>query len=272
MDFYINSKFEVNHYRFYSDKVSRDVRLAVLADLHNCMCEDGGRQLFHVIEGEEPDVIVLAGDMVNSVSGTDMKPVMEFIRLLNEHYPVVYGMGNHERKVLEGPCLFAERRAFAEGLKHSGVRLLSNAHKNLWDSGIRISCLDLPLKYFRRHDHLPLEVSDLYEMLGEPDRRYFNVLIAHDPQYFMTYSEYGPEVILSGHMHGGVIRFPFLGGFISPKLRLFPRYTSGSFERKGSRMIVSKGLGMHTIKVRVNNPTELVIADITGAKNNGKQS
>lgn len=265
MDFYINSRLEVNHYKFHSKKVRRDVRLAVLADLHNCMCEDGGRQLFHVIEAEKPDVIVIAGDMVDAVEGMEPGPIMKVIKLLHEHYPVIYGMGNHERKVLEGRHLRKEKKSFAEGLKAAELKLLSNSYKYLWDSGIKVSCLDLPISYFRRYDQLPLDVSEIRESIGELDTGYFNVLIAHDPQYFMTYSEYGPELILSGHMHGGVIRLPFLGGLVSPKLKLFPKYTAGLFERKGSRMIVSKGLGMHTVKVRVNNPTELVIVDITGA-------
>ena len=271
MDFYINSKLEISHYTFHSSKVSGDVRLAVLADLHNCMCEDGGRQLFHVIDSEKPDVIVIAGDMVDGVEDTDPLPVLNAIKMMHEHYPVIYGMGNHERKILTGRHLTRERARFRKGLEEAGLKLLSNSYKYIWDSGIKVSCLDLPIEYFRRYDQLPLDVMDIKEKLGRLDDRYFNVLIAHDPQYFMTYSDYGPEVILSGHMHGGVIRFPYLGGLVSPKLKLFPRYTAGMFERNGSRMIVSKGLGMHTIKVRVNNPTELVIVDITG-KQNGKQS
>ncbi|MBQ8956379.1 MAG: metallophosphoesterase [Lachnospiraceae bacterium] len=265
MYLYINSKLEISHYKFHSEKVRRDVRLAVLADLHNCMCEDGGRQLFNVIDGEKPDVIVFAGDMIDA-SFCD-PAVMQAMKLMHEHYPLIYGIGNHERKLVEDRQSARVRKIFRKGLQDAGLRLLSDSYKYLSDSGIKISCLDLPVFYFRRFDQPQLDVRQIREKLGDIDNKYFNVLIAHDPQYFEAYSDYGPELVLSGHMHGGVVRIPFLGGLVSPKLKLFPDYTAGLFERKETKMIVSKGLGMHTIKVRVNNPTELVIVDITGNRN-----
>lgn len=264
MKFYFRSELEITHYNFHSKKVRRDVRLAVLADLHNCMWEDGGRQLFNVIDGEHPDVIVIAGDMVDGKRRSDPSRAMRVIGLLNRHYPVIYGMGNHERKLIESKELICERKIFRKELEKTGLKILSNSYKYLDDTGVKLSCFDLPLDYFKRFVSLKLSAGQIESSLGELDSRYFNVMIAHDPQYFKAYSDYGPELILSGHMHGGVIRIPHLGGLVSPKLKLFPEYDAGLYERKGSSMIVSKGLGMHSIPVRINDPTELVIVDIYG--------
>ena len=60
-----------------------------------------------------------------------------------------------------------------------------------------------------------------------------------------------------------------LGGVISPRLHLFPRYDGGKFTCGNSTMIVSRGLGMHTIPFRFNNPGELVDITIRKRKNNG---
>jgi predicted MPP superfamily phosphohydrolase len=49
---------------------------------------------------------------------------------------------------------------------------------------------------------------------------------------------------------------------LSPKLRLFPEYAAGFFEKNNTKMRISSGLGMHTIHLRINNPPELVIVDI----------
>lgn len=94
-------------------------------------------------------------------------------------------------------------------------------------------------------------------LIGEKTNIY-TILVAHNPEYFDDYAEWGANLVLSGHIHGGMVRLPYLGGVISPKVRLFPEYDAGLFEKNGSYMILSRGLGMHTIPVRINNRAELV--------------
>ena len=60
-------------------------------------------------------------------------------------------------------------------------------------------------------------------------------------------------------MHGGIVRLPLLGGVVSPRIRLFPKYDGGRFDEEGAVMIVSRGLGSHTIPVRIFNPGELSV-------------
>ena len=67
--------------------------------------------------------------------------------------------------------------------------------------------------------------------------------------------------MLAGHYHGGIVRVPGVGGLISPQLQLFPAYSRGMFVKQGHRMIVSSGLGSHTVRLRINNPPELVVID-----------
>ena len=262
MKFYINSGFETTHYSIKSKKIRRDIRLAVLADLHNCMLEDMGRRLFHEVDKEAPDLVIKAGDMVDSIKGSDPTRVMKVVGMIHEHYPVIYGMGNHEKKILQGGFLHRERAQLIRGLNDARLKILSDSYKYIEDTGIKVSCLDLDLSYFCRGLFKPLSVRQIEEKIGELERDKFNILIAHDPQYFVPYSDYGSDLVLSGHMHGGIVRLPYLGGVVSPKLRLFPEYDAGSFERKASRMLVTKGLGCHTIQLRINDPTELMIVDL----------
>lgn len=72
-------------------------------------------------------------------------------------------------------------------------------------------------------------------------------------------------MVLSGHLHGGIARLPLLGGVISPQFRLFPRYSGDCYEKDGKYIVVSKGLGTHTINFRFWNPAELVVLDIIPA-------
>ncbi|MFR1307576.1 MAG: hypothetical protein ACLSCO_00895 [Gallintestinimicrobium sp.] len=49
---------------------------------------------------------------------------------------------------------------------------------------------------------------------------------------------------------------------ISTSYRLFPKYDGGYYEQNQKKMIVSRGLGSHTIPVRLFNPAELVVIDL----------
>ena len=58
------------------------------------------------------------------------------------------------------------------------------------------------------------------------------------------------------------MNIPLLGGVISPQLKLFPKYDAGVFKIGDSTMILSRGLGTHTVPVRVNNKAEVIIIDL----------
>ena len=78
------------------------------------------------------------------------------------------------------------------------------------------------------------------------------ILMAHHPLYAETYWKWGADLVLSGHLHGGIARLPLLGGVISPQFRLFPRYSGDCYEKDGKYIVVS-------------NPAELVVLDIIPA-------
>ena len=72
-------------------------------------------------------------------------------------------------------------------------------------------------------------------------------------------ARWGADLTVSGHIHGGLMRLPVLGGVISPRLCLFPHYDGGRFTKAGREMILSRGLGTHTLPIRIFNPGELVV-------------
>ena len=87
-------------------------------------------------------------------------------------------------------------------------------------------------------------------------------MLAHNPAYFEAYASWGADLTLSGHVHGGIMRLPWLGGVLSTSLTLFPKYDGGEFRLGEKRMIVSRGLGSHTIPIRIFNPAELVAVEL----------
>ena len=127
---------------------------------------------------------------------------------------------------------------------------------------MEICGLELERCYYQRLRLKNMEKSYLNGLLGKSREDCYELLIAHNPDYFKEYAAWGADLTLSGHVHGGVMRLPYLGGVISPMLHLFPKYDGGMFKEYGRLMILGRGLGMHTIPVRVFNPGEVVVVDL----------
>lgn len=85
------------------------------------------------------------------------------------------------------------------------------------------------------------------------------MLLAHRPGMFSLYSSYQFDAILSGHVHGGQVRLPFIGGLVAPNQGLFPKYTAAKYEKEDSVMIVSRGLGNSIFPQRIFNRPEAIV-------------
>ena len=118
--------------------------------------------------------------------------------------------------------------------------------------------------YYQKFCWADFQEEELERILGKPDEEYYNILLAHNPVYFHAYAQWGADLTVSGHLHGGIIRIPGIGGVITPQARLFPRYDAGHFRWKGRDLVVSRGLGTHTINLRIFNPPELSVIRLKG--------
>lgn len=240
------------------------VKIAVLTDLHNSLLKDGER-IIDAVRKERPELIILAGDMLLSHSDQrrENKKTAELINGLCDIAPLFYGMGNHETAVSNREYLKHLWPDFLNNLTNKEA-LLRNSSKNIYVKGKKINIygLELPEKYYKRFNKLKPTGEEIDNLIGKIDNSAYNILIAHNPDFFKQYTEWGADLILSGHNHGGMVRLPFFGGVISPRPAIFPKYDYGLFQNEDAIMIVSGGMGSHTIKIRLNNKPELVIVKL----------
>ncbi|MCR4588317.1 MAG: metallophosphoesterase [Lachnospiraceae bacterium] len=263
------SHFQKVFYTFESPKLHRDLKMIFLSDLHNNKYGPDNAQLIHAIEEENPDLILVGGDMLNAKkSGSDdygqkMDHAVQLLRYLSEHYTVYHALGNHEDRARNHPEKYG--KLYVEYVSRlPKVHFLDNDSVLLDEYGIRLSGLSLRKKWYLHFQKEQPSVSELEQCCGKVEEERFEILLAHHPDYFSAYEKYGADLILAGHVHGGIVRLPLLGGVISPSLRLFPKYDSGLFTGKDPsvHMIISRGLGVHSIKVRLFNPGELTICNL----------
>ncbi|MCR5507666.1 MAG: metallophosphoesterase [Lachnospiraceae bacterium] len=264
---YVQSRgFRVVRYSFINKKLKKDsYRFAFISDMHDHVHGDDNREVLEAIDREGVDAIFLAGDMVTS----SMEPkyrqdnALRFIKALSSKYPVYYGIGNHEEKLRRCPDSFPGiyERLVSE-LDECGAHMLINEKVSIEDAGIDVYGLDLEHEYYRKLKTRWIPDDYLERRLGRNDTDRISILLAHNPEQFDKYVLWKPDYVLSGHVHGGIVNLPFLGGAVSPQLKLFPRYDAGLFEKEGSTMILNRGLGAHTIPVRVFNKAEVVVVDL----------
>lgn len=257
------NRFHVVKYQLYSNKIKEEHHYVVLADLHNKSYGEKNGKLLRSIDKLAPEAILIAGDILTAKPENSYEVALELIKNLASKYPVYYGMGNHETRLFLYPEVYGDMgKNYEEDLKKIKVDFLRNESRECKDN-IRITGLDMKRDYYKRFKKHPMDISYLTETLGEVKPEEYEILLAHNPEYFEEYARWGADLVLSGHVHGGMMRLPILGGVVSPAFRLFPKYDGGLFKIGTSTMILSRGLGMHTIPIRIFNPGELISVKIS---------
>lgn len=253
-----SNRFVVREYTIESHKLSRDHEFLFLSDLH---CKSYGKnnsKLLKAIDEIHAEAIFLGGDMVTAHAGKETDTPAFFVRELCKRLPVFYSEGNHEARLKWYPEDYGDMYdKYIEKLDKIPVKILDNEKVGFED--IDIYALSIERKYYIRRIKANYKDDHTEKLVGPNDESRFSILMAHDPEYFEAYAKWKPDLVLSGHNHGGIANLPFVGGVISPRLKLFPHYDGGLFEEFGSKMILSRGIGSHTIPSRFFNPGELIV-------------
>ena len=98
--------------------------------------------------------------------------------------------------------------------------------------------------------------AEVREIYGDA----FWLLLAHRNDRFPTeYAALGADLTLSGHAHGGLIRLPFTDGLIGSNRTWFPSWTAGLYEKDGSALFVTRGLGNSGRTFRLFNRPEIAV-------------
>lgn len=265
------ASMEIKTYEIQTDKLKKDerpLRIVMLSDLHDRLWGKGQRQLLDAIDSLSGDMVLCSGDMLIGREQALMENAITLFEGLSKRkLPVIVSNGNHESRMRRQVGTYGRQYQYYAGrLRDMGIRILENeVYRMKFGSGyLSIYGYEMPMRYYRKFRSYPYDTEDLRKRFGVPDDDAFHILLAHNPVYFETYAEWGADLTLSGHLHGGIIRIPGIGGLITPQAKLFPRYDRGMFERDGKYMVVSAGLGEHTVPIRIFNPPQLICIVIRG--------
>lgn len=257
------NRFEIVEEELTLPKLQKECRFVLISDVHNKVYGDKNAPFIKAVKKINPDFIVLAGDLVTSKAGEDMTPGIELVRALGKDFKIYYGLGNHESKIKEQRDKFGNQfETLKKKVETENILLLDNGSAEISEYNIKITGLELSLEYFAHFKIKKMEEDYLKNVVGTADNRKCNILIAHNPDYFSEYAKWGADLVLSGHVHGGIMRLPFLGGVIAPSYRLFPKYDGGIYRENGAVMLLGRGMGSHTLPFRFFNPAQLYVVTL----------
>ena len=254
-------------------KLSSDSEPVILyfSDLHGVSFGKNNDKLIEAIDSIKPDAIIIGGDMIIDKykhlkqDSTAKENAISLLNRLCEKYTVYYGLGNHETKSGLNDKLKAEYKNYLYRIDNKNLHIMSNKHEYVTIKGTRfcIYGLEIEPKYYSKKKLRKIDADYVFNKLGEePEHKHsIPLVISHNPDSFDACAKWGAEYVLSGHNHGGFVRLPFIGGVIGSNFRLFPKYSAGIYKHKEytSTMLLSRGLGCHTIKFRLFNKPELIV-------------
>lgn len=259
--------FRVRKYKVKTKKnigIQNCVKVIFLSDLHNCVYGNKNDKLYKAIQAEMPDMILIGGDMLVAKEGSSVQEALEFVKKLPHICQVYYTNGNHEQRMKENTDIYGDTyERYKAKLENCGVCFLENKAENIEKNGMKFSIygLELDSSVNRKFKKADVTEKTVEEKIGKKGKDY-SILMAHNPSYMDAYKKWGADLILSGHLHGGLVRCPGIGAVVTPQGFLFPKY-SGEMRREGEQtIVVSRGLGSHTINIRLFNMPEVIAIEV----------
>ncbi|HEY2323605.1 MAG TPA: metallophosphoesterase [Thermoanaerobaculia bacterium] len=219
-------------------------RIVELGDLHVGLFtrESRLRQFFETAQAQRPDVVVLAGDMIDD----DPYFVPKLLRgasALDPSIRLVAVLGNHE--------MYGAPFEVIDKLHGTRIRLLVNegtAVHGLWIAGVSDFAASDPR----------LEPNFDRALAGAPPGS-LPIVVAHQPKAFDPARARHFALTLVAHTHGGQLGFRPLHWSLAG---LFLRYHMGLYRAGDSQLYVNTGTGYWLLPFRLGMTPEITLIEL----------
>ncbi len=248
---YSNMSLKTVETTLTTEKVSDEIRIALVSDLHYSFIYDNDKVISNVKE-TNPDLIFVLGDMYSRGMTGRIDRVINFLDKLSEVADVYAVTGDHDYD--------DEYKQKISTLKN--VHLLDYTYRDIELKGAKLRIYGIDNVYFS-------DTFDLGNEFEKPPADRINILLSHIPS-IPHYGDFGFDYIFSGDTHGGMVRLPWFGGlyyngYILPKITYEGIITDkGLYEFENTSLYVTSGVGNYPLPLRFNNRPEICLIKIKG--------
>ena len=233
------------------DLGQQKLRIALIADCHVGSTFDGEGFARHLAEIQKlkPDVLVIVGDYVDdSTTKEDMLRAGQALGGFEAKYGVYFVYGNHDKGYYNSRGFTADE--LAENLRENGVTILEDETVML-SSGV---CL------IGRKDRSDRNRKSMAQLMEGIDPSLYTIVLNHQPNDYKAEAEAGPNLVLSGHTHGGqMIPIGLIGRLSGADDRSY-----GMEKRNNTTFLVTSGISCWALDFKTGTKSEYVIIDLVG--------
>jgi predicted MPP superfamily phosphohydrolase len=227
------------------DSAFEGLTVAQLSDLHLGLytSADYLRHCVEIVNALQPDLVALTGDYTY-ISRKYVEPVADVLSELKPRIGSYAVLGNHDYYQGAGHAVRALRRA--------KLNVLVDGHDRLDWRGGRLSIFGVDDLYYGDTNEVRL--------LSQASPNEPRLLLAHNPDFIgrLIEKRLRVDLMMSGHTHGGQIRFPLVG---APHIdsRFGQRFARGLNQWEQIQIYTTRGIGMVGLPVRIACPPEIVL-------------
>jgi len=206
-----------------------------------------------MVNALHPDLVVLTGDFVSQpyfaedfgpsavAAAAAAEPCSKLLRQIQSPRGLWAVLGNHD--------VYTDAARVTRALRAEGISVLRNQSVAIEKDGARF--------WLSGVDDVMLGAADVPTTLASIPAGEATVMLAHEPDFADKVAHYPVDLQLSGHSHGGQVRFPFLPPLYLPNLA--KKYIWGLFRIGNLMLYTNPGLGTVNIPVRLNCPPEITL-------------
>lgn len=234
----------VHHLTVKVDKVlPKPMRIALVSDTHLGRWF-GNRQIYKMvalIDEQRPDVVVIAGDVMNdSTDVYDKTNMHKHLSTLKAPLGVYATLGNHDYS--------GNEVAIAKAIERAGIKVIDN--KSVW--------LDDAVLLIGRSDVTDPRRPAAADLVADVKTDKPVLFLEHSPEALEEIIDLPVDLHLSGHTHGGQI-FP-----LTMLLKWFRPLVYGLKEVDGTQFLVTSGYGIGAVPFRLGTRSEVWIIELSG--------
>lgn len=241
--------FEVRYERISTDKISKPIKIGIMADLQTDQIGDYEKMALTRLMNEKPDLILIAGDLIHEFPEHYTQRCKQLNALFKEvHLSAPLGV-----IVTRGDTDYYAN--WVDSLEGLPVEIVNTKSRMFEKDELAITGLSLP-------DSCALG----YKLPEYKDK--FHIIVGHRPDYSLDTTS--GDLLVGGHTHGGQVKIPGFGAPVT--ISRVPREQAGGglFETSpGRHLLVTRGVGMerkYAPRLRVFCRPEIVILTVVPAK------